>query len=249
VNTLVVVLTTARPGGADYLAETLDALDREGADDRAKYVVSDGPLPGGRWRYSHLDGAGWGVSASFVVRGSRNGHWRALYLAAALDADRLLFFEDDARPVRNAVRYLLDLQVPEGVGMVSCCDIREVAEGAEPGIYVRPAMGTRRKGFQTSVALVVPGRTVRDLVRRDPLAYLADRPDTADMALGAALEASAIPYYGVLVPGLFRHAGDVSCVPGSPIRQARNLPAEPFDALSLPREPRLHGAPCARCGG
>lgn len=247
-NSLVAVLTTKRPAGADYLGETVLALDSEGAEEAdARWVMSDGPLPTGRKKF--LVEEGWKSCESSEARGSRNGHWRALYLAAALDADRLLFFEDDARPVKNAVRYLLGMQIPDGVGMVTCCDIREVGEDSDRGIYVRPAMGTRRKGFQTAVALVISGRTVRDLVRRDPLAYFADRVLTGDMALGAALEACAMPYYGVFVPGLFRHAGDVSCFAGAPVRQARNLPPDGFDALELPPEPRLFGAPCTRCGG
>lgn len=235
---VITVLTTARPNDVRYLRGTVAFLDAAGA--RLAYdrwVVSDGPMVNadGMWAGQR----GWKIAATEEKQGARAGLWRCIYLACALGADRLVHFEDDVLPCANAVQYMLEVPVPEEVGMLTFCDTREVEQGQPHGIYVRPAAGTRRKGFWTAAALVIPGRAVRDLARRDFEAYYHDNPQASDLALGDALEATPRPYYGVHVPSLVQHIGDFSNFAGSPVRRANNFVGVECDALSFVGD-RLH---------
>src|SRR4029450_9082507 len=90
---MVVVSTCPRPG-ADYLRETLAGLDRAGAADLPKLVLSDGPLRRGCARRPESL--------------SRRAYlWAASRTAVAAGVERLLYFEDDIAPCTNAVLRML----------------------------------------------------------------------------------------------------------------------------------------------
>ena len=227
-RSLVVVLTCARPAGApDYLPETLAALDNEGALGAwQKHVICDGPALAGHF-------PGWRIHATESRRGTREAHWRAFWLAAALGAERLVFFEDDVQPCRNAVKWLLEVTIPNNVCAVLPHDFKEVPEGAVPGLYARPANGLYSRGMWGCQALVLPARTVYYLVGRDPRARATDRPESVDRALGIELDCSPWPHVAICAPSLADHVGEASTGTSARLHRTRNFAGRQFDATSL----------------
>ncbi|MGH7674005.1 MAG: hypothetical protein ACREMV_01930 [Gemmatimonadales bacterium] len=222
---LLIVQTSRRPGGADYLSRTLPYVD---PDDRIvpwrRVVICDGPLTvpvlGGGFQMLYASAARKGESPTFFA---------ALALAAALDADPLLYFEDDARPCRGAVARMLAVGVPDDCAFVSYW---EHTYHVPPGIH-RVSM----RVFVGKLALAIPGRTLQMIARGN---FVLGAGGAGDLQLARLLaEYSSTPTFAVHEPPLVQHVGEVSAVnPGVPLtvngRYAERYPGDDFDARSLP---------------
>lgn len=215
-HSLVVVSTSLRPG-ADYLPQTLDSLDAAGACNEDKVVLSDGPLRPG-WICP------WPSQVNQLVGCSRANLWRAFKLAVERKANRLLFFEDDIQPCQDAVRTMRDAAIDEDLFLLSFYDRREIEEGASPGIYRLPAVRTR--GFWSTVAVAFPLRSCTYLAAKDSAAVFAGHRHLADQVVGRLMADSPWPMFGIHVPCLVRHVGELSLTHGTRLdlgpRQTRN---------------------------
>ena len=133
-----------------------------------------------------------------------------------------IFFEDDLLPCKNAVRRMVELEVPDGVGLVSFFDYRN--EWPRPGLWTNP---TGRE-FHGAQALKIPARV---LPRLQALALENVTIPCWDIWLGRAMEilGLSIAHYA---PSLVQHVGMASMyAPGVPRPMADNFPGEDFDAL------------------
>jgi hypothetical protein len=233
VTAILVVGTTGRPRGGEYLGRTLRELELEGALDwpAQRVVLADGPLVVAqdlalvdpRWTTLRLAGPS----------GTRRMLWRALALAEATGAERLVFVEDDVRPCTRAVETAVRMRVPDGVAFLSLHDIyaaRPRADSGMPGasLVEVPLVGAPgvRHDFCGTQAVVIPGRTARFLA---PLAQVAldwssprTTPDgqagsgsmvvnCGDVVMAEMLHAlSPWRTYALASPSLFLHVGDES---------------------------------------
>lgn len=225
-SVLVAVSTAVRPG-ADYLPQTLAALDAAGAAGQDRVVFTDGPLRAG------FD-CPWPVHVRPFAGCSRANLWAALRLAAGTGAERLLFFEDDVAPCPAAVTTMATTPVQDDLLLISFFDRRELAEGAPAGVHRR----TGAHGFWSTVAVVFPLRSCSFLAARDPADVLPrGHRHLADHAVGRLMDSSPWPVYGIHVPCLVRHIGEISLVHGGrrrlEARQTRNYKKEEEDARSI----------------
>jgi len=228
--TAVTITTCARPGGVSYLRETAEALLREGADHCTyKAVIVDGVLDD--------KPRGWTTVSHVLVCSVRAVMWRAFRYAKQRDVDMLLYCEDDITPCRNAVRHILQTRVPEDCAFVDFHDMVELRSGASRGLHVRRFDGLLRHKYIGNQCMMFPRRTIDWLVQRDPV-YDYAPVHHADAALGKLLEASPWPQYGICVPALVRHIGEVSAahpelsLRGSVARLPTNYYGDDFDPLA-----------------
>lgn len=217
---IVGVSTCTRPGGVDYLPGTLLALETAGALAYRRVVVADG---------GRAAPCAWPLMTPPRPMGSRFNLWRLLMVAYWAEAARLVFFEDDVRPCRGAVRRLAELVIPPDVAFVSAFDCRRVAEGAGAGVH---PFAFDEGPFMHSQALVFPAETI-DLLAHLPPAEDGDRMG-ADTWIAQVCARAERRWYGVHVPSLVRHVGDVSVAHAAPCRfPVRNYPGDDFDAGAL----------------
>lgn len=230
---MIAVLTT--PGRPEYLADTIASLERAGAAEHALRVIFvDGD--GGRMENLPFFSGWLTESLGAEPQGTRGALAGVLHAAARFGED-LLFFEDDIRASRNAVRALELLEVPADCGFLVACDIAQHG-GTTPQIVRRGGEGPKRWGSQ---AMKIPARA---------LEYMASRtldgsswPHAADIALGQALAAPPAPWahYGIVAPSLFNHIGERSSVtPEKKVtklegRASLNYIGDDADALPLAR--------------
>lgn len=237
----VTVLTS--PARPHYVRDTLRRLDGAGASSFRRQIFVDGPswkvepLPGWEVRQCTFNGSPMGSAAS-----------SAAVLAAAADegAEKLLYFEDDVIPCRNAVTAMSKWRIPPDVGFLAFCDIKNLGNArGGPGIIRAPGGPWKRDGdgFWGSQAVVVPRRSLDDIQaiphhqrprwRRSLWPYR----NASDVQMGLML-ASPPGTYGVIFPSLVDHVGDVSAVNPEwrlthANRRPHNFPGEDFDALTL----------------
>jgi len=237
----VVVSTCPRPRGANYLAGTLERLDAAGAHGLDRMVLSDGPLEGA---------CDWpNIERVPARRSTRENLWQAFRLALEVQAERLLYFEDDLWPCRNAVARMVAVPVPEGTALVSYHDKRWRSLGRTAvGVHVVPAPDVDGKGFWGSQALSIPRRALEYLATRDPYAIrTANTARNCDRVLEDYVAVSPWPRIAYHAPSLIRHVGEVSVAhpdrTNPPTHIPWNYAGDDFDALSLgPAEIIRHGA-------
>jgi len=186
---------------------------------------------------------------AIVYRDQGNGaalSTQAAILAACDASDtknHVLLLEDDVTMCGDAPAIIRGVasRWPPDVGVISFCDMREVREGAAPGIYQVSAYGCDGLGWWGDQALLIHRDIVRQVavadwwsdeiethpgVRAHMAVYSDGGTQCADKRLGMVVSATIRPEYAVHVPSLFRHDGNVSlCFDGRSIgeRATRNL--------------------------
>lgn len=237
----IAVLTCDRPNGF-YLPDTVRQIDREGGTELERRIFVDGTAEFVE-RLERRLRAGGAKGWNFVRVGENLGSteaMRRLVVESSATGRDLLFFEDDLQLCRNAVRRMAAQRVPDDVGIVTFFDMKEVAPGAAPGLYRRPADGHHGSGFWGAQCL---------RIHREALAFLAvrnwldesrgDSRMASDILMGRHLAKHAKRrHLAVHIPNLVEHVGHASaCFPGLSLsprwRRATNFPGRGFDALSL----------------
>ena len=210
-----VVLTTPERGGA---AETI------GVALRGHPGIAD-PLV-------HRDTAGHGAA-----RATRD----AIRLAAA-GGRHVLFVEDDVSVDHEAPARIAATTFPDGVAVMSFCDMREVAEFSAAGLYRRSPLGSDGRGWWGNQALLIHRDTVAMCcsedwfgsaiessrgVRVHQATYRDQGRNCSDIRLAMLVHlcGGSRRDYAVSVPSVFRHVGHTSlCFPGRGMgeRETRN---------------------------
>jgi hypothetical protein len=217
-STFLAVITAPRPG-VGYVRQTCRQINATLTTPHSgvlKNLFSDGPI-GPDWR--ELGGPGWNVydEPDQAPRGPRWNIWRVF--RAIEDYDRLLLFEDDISIAAAGVDRMLAVDVPEDLAFVTFYDGRALAEGTPAGLYRHNVAMVEGPGFWGSLAMLFPRRTVRYLAERSydvdgelpPHWRRHTRPrGSADLVMAWLLNRSPWPEYGIHVPSLVDHAGDVS---------------------------------------
>jgi hypothetical protein len=227
----VSIITCKRP--VPTVETTAAALLAAGADACAeRYVVVDGQEPPAV--------PGWAVQLSSKPepQGVRATMWRAFAHAVAAGVDRLIYCEDDIIPCKNAIRYIAALSVPDDVAFIDFHDITELPNATTPGLYRMPPHGIRHTGYVGNLCMLIPNRTLRYFMRKDPFAVMPAARNHADTAIGQLVSRSMWPRYVVHIPRLVRHVGVTSAAHTGAIRAAAvtvtiNYPGDDFDALTL----------------
>ncbi len=235
----LVVTTCPRPDGVSYLEGTLNQLNQAGADEMVnKLVFSDGPLPHGirerftSWNFFEYDGPS----------GTKKALWRVFKYFDGDPSDfRLLLIEDDVIACRNAINRMLMTEIPDGMAAVTFFDLRETDASTPWGIHRRKL---KRKSHQTLwglQAVLFEGGAVRFLAKQDPesIDYLQSSIHQSDVALSELLaEGYHRQHFGVHVPNLFEHCGDVSAWGNQKKHRSPFFPGVEFNALTIP-EPEV----------
>ena len=166
---------------------------------------------------------------------------QALFSAGESDC-HVLFLEDDLVMDEEASARIAATSFPDGVGIISFCDMREVPEYSPAGLYRFGAMGCDGRGWWGNQALLIHLDIVRMCARVDwfsqeiedalgirvhKLTYGDDGRNCSDirLALLVASHGNDRREYAVSVPSVFSHVGHVSvCFPGRTIgeRETRN---------------------------
>lgn len=238
----VTVLTT--PARPQYLSDTLDRLDAAGARAFRRIVFVDGAAIG----YQLCNG--WELRQCFTdgkPKGSAAASAVVLEAAADQGADRLLYFEDDVVPCRNAVRAIAHWPIPDDCGFLAFCDLRGIGTG-RPSLIKAPGGPWKKDGdgFWGSQAVAIPRRSL-DHLASVPAAQrgswrrgLWPHRNASDVQMGLMFASSPAPaaLYGLVSPSLVNHIGDHSAVDSTwRLHQANRTPAnfagEEFDALAL----------------
>lgn len=231
IDSILVVLTCRRRDGRSYLRKTLEGLLDEGALRASRRVLLfDGPVETAdvpeevlrHFKFVQVDGE--------TRVGGAKAVWRAMSICDEAKASKILFFEDDVEPCKNAVRSALGLEIPRDLGMVTFFDPDKVAPGSPYKIWRMPAWA-----FSCNQFIMLPRRTARWVSMIDPTKgpWL---PYCGDNFLGRAVGRSPWPTVGVHIPCLVEHVGEVSAVWADASmsgRRATNYPGRDFDALSL----------------
>lgn len=223
---LLTVLTCAR--GKSYLANTLASLDRGGAGCvKDRCILVDGPLDGiacrPRWSIDRLSAA---------PSGSLNAMFNAFRFALDRGAERLLYFEDDVIVCKNAVPRMLEVDVGD-LAFVSFFDMKEMPESAPHGLHRMSPMGRDGRGFWGAQALLLPRRTLEFALACEPRIRRFGNKQSGETLLGYELLKAGYEY-GVHVPNLVEHVGDVSAIwswTPSVNRRSTSFPGEHYDAL------------------
>lgn len=226
----VSVLTCAKRG--DYLAETIASLERAGAAlANARKLFVDGPIEGFVGRFP-----GWDVVSvsPTAARGARLAQLEILKAAHAAGVQLLLYFEDDVRVCKNAIRAMQEIGVPPPLGLVTYCDLRW--DGRPLELVAFPGLlhdhNTLDQGFLGCQAMAFPARTLERAVSFVPPAWLANDPNNCDTQTGLLVDA-----WGVL-DSLAEHIGVNSAILGREwpkMRVVRGWRGEDFDADAVPR--------------
>ncbi|MEN9306481.1 MAG: hypothetical protein RL173_413 [Fibrobacterota bacterium] len=237
----IAVLTCDRPNGF-YVIETLRQIDKEGGAGLDRRLYVDGSVEFlERLEHRLRDGGtkGWSIVHLGENLGSTEAMRRLVVASAALGGD-LLFFEDDLLLCRNAVKRMIAQRVPDDVGIVTFFDMKEVAPGAAPGLYRRPADGHHGSGFWGAQCLKFCPDTLNHLEQSKWNNEGRDGSRMAsDLLIGRIM--SKHPrrmHLAVHIPNLVEHVGHASaCFPGLALssrwRRASNFAGQGFDALTL----------------
>lgn len=244
-NTRVIVLTTRRKNtGFKYLQQLLSQFPVD-----AVYV--DGTLS---------DAQDISIMGEVTYSGRRMGGARATHAALKWASThwpgkKVLFLEDDVLPAveLDELRKVLEKLEPTDTNAALClCDMRELPEGQEPGVYPVSPLGVDGDGWWGNQALLFRPDTLKWLAEQD---WFSDRIENSepvrlhkqywkddgvqcsDCRLGLLiLDHPMCHTIGVHVPSLFYHVGEDSiCFPGEALgkRRTRNLPASTKDCLDF----------------
>jgi hypothetical protein len=159
-----------------------------------KIVSSDGVGPNGHFQYDN-----WFVAMN-PREGSRKNFWRLCKAASEVNAERLIFLEDDVTVVPGAIQTMSEMVIPGACAFVTCFDATTMEDPSPDGLYERLIPGV----FQHSQALVIPGASLRVLARHEPTRYMYMGPDNW------LSEVFAGQGYGIHVPSLVDHVGQIS---------------------------------------
>jgi hypothetical protein len=225
-NAISVLTCTAR---GQYLAQAIASIDRAGGAtfEGSKTIHVDGPA-------DHVPRfPGWEIlSVTSARAGARVAMVEVMRRAAAADVETLLYFEDDVVLCRNAIRAMLEIGVPEPLGLVSYCDLRW--EGRPLELTAIPGCPREYQvadgGFFGCQALALPLRTLRRFETWTPPSWLDH--NNCDGTIGSISEV-----YGIL-DSLANHIGADSCIMGRTyerLRAVRRWRGEDFDADIVPR--------------
>lgn len=224
------VLTCSKRG--EYLDRTIASLERGGADVVDERVVFvDGPAGPIEGRFPEWDVVSVSPDAP---RGARLAMTEIMRLAAAAGVELLCYFEDDVVVCRNAIPAMLEIGVPEPLGLVSYCDLRW--DGVPFELVAFPGCPRAEQvpdgGFMGCQALALPRRTLERFVTWTPPEWLARDPNNCDATIGMIAE-----QYGIL-DSLANHIGEVSAIFGGRYtkpREVRRWVGEDFDADQVRR--------------
>lgn len=237
-HSMVMVLTSPRHDGVDYLTPTIHALDRAGASSLRRVIFSDGAqvLP-----YF----AGWDqVIDMSGPSGSLIGTWLAFsYFLHQTTFKNLLFFEDDILPCRNLIAKMILADVPDSDAFVSYFDNNDfILDPCAPpvtfsrGFHRYPGRGRKGTEFWHTQAMMIPRRFLAWLLNELPVSEIMKAPKgtfaNSDVEIGKLVEKSPWPTYLRHYPSLVQHIGDVSRLGITDIRRSANFVGEDFDALS-----------------
>lgn len=224
---LLTVLTC--PRGKNYLPDTLASLDRGGARSIDRFVLVDGRAQG-------FSRPGWSVdTVNHTPQGSLHALFATLRWARNHDVDRLLYFEDDVVVCKNAIPRMLAVGVPENLAFVSFFDMKEMSYAAPPGMYEMSPMGNDGRGFWGMQSVLLPRRTIEFILRNEDRIRRFGNKQSGETLFGYELLKDG-QKYGVHVPNLVEHVGDVSAIwswTPSVNRRSTSFPGESFDAASL----------------
>lgn len=241
---LIAVLTCPLPTTTPrYLRQTLENLDKQGADLADKLVFSDGAL------FADVihtyEGRPWPVICREGPSGAVRGLWSLFRYALENEIERLLLFEDDVLPCKNAVVRMLLQDIPGDVGLVSFFDMA-VWRGRErhDGLHRIELSPDRNKLWSYWIAghqaCLIPRRTIKFYVDNFDERLVNPKAQASDMLMSEMLLGSRVPRYALHIPCLVEHVGANysrvydSEVPAANIRTATCFPGYDFDALSLP---------------
>lgn len=161
---------------------------------------------------------------------------------AAYRGGHVLFLEDDIEVHPEAAGRVAATEFPEGVAVISFCDMREVPEFAPAGIYRRSPLASDGRGWWGNQALLIHSDTAAMCAQQDwfhpaiegspgvrvhQATYNDDGRNCSDVRLAMLvhLHGGDRRDYAVHVPSLFRHVGYESmCFPGRGMgeRETRN---------------------------
>lgn len=212
---LTVLSTKLRP---QYLHPTLIALDLSGGASSLlqpftgpKIVMFDGGLaPVSRYGWSAQalspDGVQLKQTRAFIEICKR---------AVLADCPYILYFEDDVYPCRWAVQAMAEMEVPEGLGFLTFCNQKEGCDSPwTPHIEARRADAlANHPGHWGCQALKLPRRTL-EICAKLTVADDSYLRIYYDNLLGefAASRKSPEHYYGIVLPAMFRHTGEITTV-------------------------------------
>jgi hypothetical protein len=187
----------------------------------------------------------------------------AVAIDVALDAGpnkHVLFLEDDVELHPDFENVLQQVEFAPGIGVISLCDMREMATGTATGIYPRSALGCDGRGWWGDQALLIHVSVARMLmkqnwaaewieespgVRAHKAAYGDGGRNCSDIRLSLLVDRYGEDRnrYAVLVPSIVRHVGYRSqCFPDrAPVlgeRETRNwMGGRRFSDLGVIRYP------------
>lgn len=225
----VVIVSTCPRVGADYLPATLEALDQAGAGELPRLVLSDGPREACSWPIICRDPA---------AESTRANLWQAFRAALELEAERLLYFEDDIYPCRNAVARMAELAIPAAAAFVTFHDKKQILRRRAPGLHMVPAPDEDGAGFWGLQAVALPRRTLEYLATLDPMSIRTiNTRRNGDRVLEDFVSRSRWPWIAYHSPSLVRHVGHVSAAHPDRNHANQNVPinyaGDDFDALTL----------------
>jgi hypothetical protein len=166
--------------------------------------------------------------------------------AAATSGRHVLLLEDDVVVDDEAPELIVAAEFPDGVAVISFCDMRELPEFAPRGLYRRSPLGSDGRGWWGNQALLIHRETVAMLtsadwfshrvetswgIRAHKATYGDDGRNCSDIRLALLIHyhGGDRSDYAVHVPSLVKHVGYVSvCFPGRTMgeRETRNWIAD-----------------------
>lgn len=220
---LIAMLTTPRDG-ASYVERTHAAVKAQ--------------LPAGEECLLVVDGRQGPVCVgptAFVTK-KHKGNRAAFFEVighAAVYARPLLFLEDDIELCRNAIPYMFDFRIPDGIGWVQFFTPPPLRSGAGNGLHVGPP-GTARFLQAAKFSAETCLRLWSWWAASD-----IDHAGGSDVALGMASKEMQIPW-AAHSPDLVQHIGETSTGDNTHLtwwRRSADWPGEEFDANTLRGRP------------
>jgi hypothetical protein len=233
-STLLVVNTTKRENGFSYFNETIKRIDATGGaglPKEDKLIYCDGPFEG-------VAPEGWTVRSTAESTGTLPGLEAVVKLARERQQD-LAFFEDDIVLSKNAVKKIVEYEVPADLAFVSFFDFYTPA-GAKAGLEERavPDKGVIQSGVQ---AIKIPLRSLALMWPDKQHAEIVVSHEPGEKQFGRLF---ALRYYfkglrfGMLLPHIVQHIGEVTAVHITRARPAgdrksANYAGDECDAMAL----------------
>lgn len=194
----IVITTSPRQDGADYLLEMLRSLRTSVPVE----LFSDPGKAGARWNT-----------------------WQALGAASRRNPpERLLLMQDDVVASPDLVDVATHIEIPDDVGVVSFHDCGDDFhwEVPPPGVHKFPAHRIGSHGLIGAQCLLFPATHAAWLAAQDMNAPPVPGPHSADYAIGWWTAKSSRPNKLIVSPAMVRHIGERSAC--HPDRRAAGAP-------------------------